>query len=128
MVKNWSFKNRRLRRDIAVGVAYGSDIDLVRKTLHEIADQIPKVLKYPRPDVVFDDFGDSALIFRLRVWTDIDNMIIVPTDIRFEIDRRFRELGIEIAFPQQDIHIRSVEDDAKEQLNQKPKDEGKEAS
>ncbi len=128
VVKNWSFKDRRLRRDIVVGVAYGSDIDLVRKTLLEIADKNPNALKYPRPDVVFDDFGDSALIFRLRLWTDIDNMITVTTDIRFKIDRIFREQGIEIAFPQQDIHIRSVEDDAKEQLNRKPRDDGEEAS
>lgn len=118
-VKNWSFKNKKLRREIVVGVAYGSDVELVRTTLLEIADKTPKVFKYPNPDVVFDDFGDSALIFRLRIWTDIDNMIIVPTNIRFEIDRIFRDHGIEIAFPQQDLHIRSIDDDAKNQLSQK---------
>ncbi len=116
-VKNWSFKDKRLRRDIVIGVAYGSDIELVRTTLLEIAAKTPKIFKYPKPDVVFDDFGDSALIFRLRIWTDIDNMINVPTNIRFEIDRIFRANNIEIAFPQQDVHIRSVEGGAKEQLN-----------
>jgi len=109
-VINWSFKDLRLRRNVSVGVAYGSDIELVRKTLFEIAHKIPKVLKYPRPDVIFSDFGDSALIFTLRVWTDIDNMFIAETDIRFEINRLFKERKIEIAFPQQDLHIRSYPD------------------
>jgi small-conductance mechanosensitive channel len=65
------------------------------------------VLAYPTPDVLFSDFGDSALIFVLRIWTDVDNMLKVGTAIRFEIDRVFRERNIEIAFPQRDIHIRS---------------------
>jgi potassium efflux system protein len=107
-VTNWSFKDLRLRRIITVGVAYGSPIELVRETLLEIARNHPKVLKRPKPDVLFDDFGDSALIFRLRLWTTIDHFIGVETDVRFEIDRLFRERNIEIAFPQRDIHIRSV--------------------
>jgi small-conductance mechanosensitive channel len=106
-VTNWSFKDKRLRRSIVVGVAYGSDVALVRDTLLEIARNTPKVLKQPAPDVLFSDFGDSALIFRLRIWTDIDNMLKVETAIRFEIDRLFRERNIEISFPQRDIHIRS---------------------
>lgn len=108
-VTNWSFKDKRLRVSVTVGVAYGSDVTLVRETLLEIARSTKKVLKLPKPDVVFMDFGDSALIFKLRVWTDIDNMVIVGTDIRFEIDRLFRERGIEISFPQRDIHIRSID-------------------
>ncbi len=107
-VTNWSFKDKRIRRNITVGVAYGSDIELVRKSLLEIAGETPKVLKYPRPDVLFRDFGDSALVFRLRVWTDIDNMLEVETAIRFSIDRVFRERAIEISFPQRDIHIRTA--------------------
>jgi small-conductance mechanosensitive channel len=107
-VTNWSFKDKRIRIKIVVGVAYGSDVALVRDTLSEIARRTPKVLKHPVPDVLFSDFGDSALIFTLRVWTDIDNMLKAATAIRFEIDRLFRERNIEIAFPQQDIHIRST--------------------
>lgn len=107
-VTNWSFKDMRLRRNIDVGVAYGSDVELVRRTLLEIADKHPRVFKKPEPSVLFLDFGDSALIFRLRVWTTIDACIQVETDIRFEIDRLFRERGVEIPFPQRDIHIRSV--------------------
>jgi potassium efflux system protein len=107
-VKNWSFKDLRLRRIITVGVAYGSDLELVRKTLLEIAHSLPRVLKRPKPDVLFDDFGDSALIFRLRLWTTIEHFVEVESEVRFAIDRQFMEREIEIAFPQRDIHIRSV--------------------
>ena len=109
-VTNWSFKDMRLRRTIVVGVAYGSDVNLVKKTLEEIAQKITWVLKFPVPQVLFSDFGDSALIFRVRVWTDIDHMLTVESDIRFEIYRLFNERGIEIAFPQLDLHVRSVVD------------------
>jgi potassium efflux system protein len=106
-VVNWSFKDMSLRRSITVGVAYGSDLERVRATLLEIGETIPDVLSEPKPQVLFTDFGDSALIFKLRIWTDLDSMLAVETAIRFEIDRRFRQLGIEIAFPQRDIHIRT---------------------
>jgi potassium-dependent mechanosensitive channel len=109
-VTNWSFKDMRLRRTIVVGVAYGSDVNLVKKTLEEIASKIQQVLKFPVPQVLFADFGDSALVFRLRVWTDIDHMLSVESDIRFEIYRLFEERGIEIAYPQLDIHVRNIED------------------
>ena len=107
-VTNWSFKDMRLRRNINVGVAYGSDVELVRKTLLEVAGNMPKVMKHPKPDVLFTDFGDNALMFRVRVWTVVDQMVAVETNIRFEIDRLFRERGITIAFPQRDIHIKTV--------------------
>ncbi len=111
-VTNWSFKDLRLRRTIVVGVAYGSDVELVRDTLYEIAAKAQRVLKYPEPVVLFYDFGDSALTFWLRIWTDVDYMLIVESEIRFEINRLFKERGIEIAFPQQDLHIRSVDANA----------------
>ncbi len=111
-VTNWSFKDMRLRRTIAVGVAYGSDVNLVKQTLEEIAQKVNWVLKFPVPQVLFSDFGDSALIFRLRVWTDIDHMLTAESEIRFEIYRLFNERGIEIAFPQLDLHVRSVDKEA----------------
>jgi small-conductance mechanosensitive channel len=107
-VTNWSFKDKRMRRNLEVGVAYGSDVELVEKTLLEIALGNPGVLKYPRPDVIFVDHADSALIFRLRIWVDVDDYWAVASRIRFDIDRRFRELAIEIAFPQRDLHIRTL--------------------
>jgi len=107
-VTNWSFKDRRVRRNIDVGVAYGSDVELVRKTILEVVDAIPDVLYHPKPEVLFLNFGDSALIFRVRAWVFIDRFMATESQIRFGIDKRFRELGIVIAFPQRDIHIRST--------------------
>jgi len=104
-VTNWSFKDLSLRRTITVGVAYGSDTRLVRDTLLEIARKTPKVLRTPEPDVLFFDFGDSALIFRLRVWTTIKNALVLESNMRYEIDRLFRERNINIAFPQRDVHL-----------------------
>jgi small-conductance mechanosensitive channel len=106
-VTNWSFKDKRLRRNVEVGVAYGSDVQLVRTTLLEVAEKTPRILKLPKPDVVFKNFGDSSLLFILRFWTRVEYFYMVETDVRFEIDRLFRERKIEIAFPQHDIHIRS---------------------
>ncbi len=107
-VVNWSFKDLRIRRNINVGVAYGSNVELVRQTLLEVAQNHPLVYKQPEPSVLFVDFGDSALIFRLRVWTTVPVCLQVETDIRFEINRLFQERGIEIAFPQLDVHLKST--------------------
>ena len=98
----------------------------------EIAGQTEAVLKYPRPDVIFIDHADSALIFRLRVWLQVDDYWSVASQIRLEIDRRFNELGIEIAFPQRDLHIRSVDNSLSsigtEIKTQPPKGEGSNGS
>ncbi len=104
-VINWSFKDHRIRRIISIGVAYGSDTALVSSTLLEIARKTQWVLTEPAPDVLFADFGDSALIFKLRVWTLVDHMSRVETQIRFDIERLFRERHIEMPFPQHDVHI-----------------------
>ena len=110
-VTNWSFKDKRIRRNIAVGVAYGSDVELVKSTLLETADQTPRVLKTPKPDVIFKDFGDNSLIFILRIWTRVEYFYSVESAVRTAIDRLFRERKIEISFPQRDLHIRSVDRD-----------------
>lgn len=107
-VTNWSHRDPYLRRQIDVGVAYGSDTELVRRTLLEAAANTALVLTQPQPDVLFTDFGASTLDFRLRVWTTLDNMLRTDTALRFEIDRLFRQRGIEIAFPQTDVHLRSL--------------------
>jgi small-conductance mechanosensitive channel len=118
-VTNWSFKDQRLRRIITVGVAYGSPTELVRETLLQVAREHQRILKRPAPDVLFYDFGDSALIFKLRMWTTIEHFVAAETDVRFEIDRLFRERKIEIAFPQRDIHVRSVAENAKLEMGTK---------
>jgi potassium-dependent mechanosensitive channel len=107
-VINWTFRDPRLRRRIQVRVAYGSDIKLVKETLMNIAYKHPRVLRRPYPEVYFMDLGESAMLFELRVWLHIDYFIIVETEVRDDISSQFRELGIRIAFPQQDIYIRET--------------------
>jgi small-conductance mechanosensitive channel len=97
-----------MRRNLEVGVGDGSDAHLVEKTLLEIALATPAVLKYPRPGAIFVNHADSALIFRLRIWVDVDDCWKVASRMCFDIDRRFRKLAIEIAFPQRDLHIRTL--------------------
>ena len=108
-ITNWSFQDPKVRRQVDVGVAYGSDVQLVRKLLLQIAEEMPEVLGDPDPRVDFMDFGDSALIFRIRFWVSSpDYWLTAPTELRFRIDEEFKKHGIEIAFPQQDIHIRTA--------------------
>ena len=104
---NWSFKDARVRRTITVGVAYGSDAPLVRDTLNTIALNHPRVYRRPQPEVLFSDFGENALIFKLRVWVHINYFLSVETDLRFEINKEFSDLGIHIPVPQRDIYLKS---------------------
>ncbi len=107
-VINWTLSNRRVRLAIPVGVAYGSDIALVMETLRASAKDNSKVAETPAPQVLYLNFGESALEFELRVWVlDADNWLVVSSELHQEIDRRFREAKIEIAFPQRDLHLRS---------------------
>lgn len=105
---NWTHKNDpRVRRDIAVGVAYGSDIARVKDLLLEAAAEHPVVLSAPAPQVIFANFGSSSLDFILRVWLrHVDFSVSAPSELREAIDQKFREAGVEIAFPQMDIHLR----------------------
>lgn len=106
-VVNWSHVQRQARFHVKVGVAYGSDTDLVRKTLMEVADGHPRIMKSPKPNVRFLDFGESSLDFDLLFWSrDFMRIEDVMSDVRFAIDKAFREKGIEIPFPQRDVWFR----------------------
>ncbi|MGB5921684.1 MAG: mechanosensitive ion channel domain-containing protein [Syntrophobacteria bacterium] len=110
-VTNWTLSNRFIRLVIPVGVAYGSDVSLVMQTLMECAEANSMVTRVPTPKVFFLAFGESSLDFEVRVWiSDVENRRQVQSDLHQEIDRRFRELGIEIAFPQRDLHLRSIDE------------------
>ena len=103
---NWTHRDPTVRRDIAVGVAYGSDTELVRQILLDAAINQPRVLKTPAPSVQFQNFGDSSLDFRLFFWVDnVGAALSTTSDIRFAIDKRFREHGIDIPFPQREVRI-----------------------
>jgi potassium-dependent mechanosensitive channel len=105
-VINWTHSDRKARVEINVGVAYGSDTDLVRTTLLEAAKQVDRIVSWPAPDVLFLDFGDSSLNFQLRCFTnDVSSRITTASTLRFEIDRLFRKAGLEIPFPQRVVHM-----------------------
>lgn len=109
-VTNWTLSSRQVRLIIPVGVAYGSDVGLVFETLLACAKENPKVSKVPEPEVLFLKFGESSLEFELRVWVDdAAHRLILKSDLHREIDRRFREANIVIAFPQRDLHLKSVD-------------------
>lgn len=106
-VVNWSQTERRARFHISVGVAYGSDTELVKKLLLEVATAHPQVMKLPKPLVRFMDFGSSSLDFELLIFTR--NFMLVEdtkSDLRFAIDAAFRKNGVEIPFPQRDLWVR----------------------
>ena len=105
---NWSYKDPRTRLHVHVGVSYGSDVELVRETLLEVGSTQPDVLKDPEPRVLFREFGESSLNFDLLVWTDKPlNQFIIRSDLNFAIVEAFRRKGVEIPFPQRDLHVRS---------------------
>lgn len=103
---NWTQNGHTTREVVNVGVAYGSDVRLVEKLLLQAANSQPRVLPDPPPAVLFTDFGDSALMFRVSFTVeDSFNVRIPQSDIRYKIDELFRENGISIPFPQRDVHI-----------------------
>lgn len=103
---NWTENGTQTRESVSVGVAYGSDVDLVKELLLQAAKSHPSVLKSPPPVVLFTDFGDSALNFKLVFTLNDSFKAIMPqSDIRFEINRLFKEHNITIPFPQRDVHV-----------------------
>ncbi len=108
-VTNWTYGDPRVRFRIPVGVAYGSDIGKVREALLAAGRENPQTLKDPAPSVFLNKFGDNSIDFELVVWSS--EMSYRPSryrsDLNFAIEEKFRQAGIEIAFPQRDLHIRS---------------------
>ncbi len=109
-VTNWTANDRQVRFAYPVGVSYGSDPSLVRKILTEVALRHPDVLGDPKPDVLFSGFGDSSLDFQLRVWTvsRVQTPLVLGSELYYDIFAAFREQGIEIPFPQRDLHLKTV--------------------
>ncbi|GAP44291.1 mechanosensitive ion channel [Lentimicrobium saccharophilum] len=105
-VINWSHEQGSTRFLVEVGVAYGSDTQLVTRLLLDCAKEIPEIDLAPEPFVRFNDFGDSALIFQLLFWTkEAFRSENIRSKIRYAIDRKFRENNITIPFPQRDVHM-----------------------
>jgi small-conductance mechanosensitive channel len=108
-VINWSYTDRNIRFNIPVGVSYKEDPQKIKKLLLEVVSENEGVLTEPKPDVLFDEFGDSALIFNLRVWTQkyINRPGVLRSQLYYSIFEKFKKNGIEIPFPQRDIHIKN---------------------
>ncbi|UCG79231.1 MAG: mechanosensitive ion channel [Nitrospirota bacterium] len=107
-VTNWSHGDKKVRLNIDVGVSYTSDLETVLRCLNEVAAENEKVLKNPRPVVHFMGFGDSSWNMRLRCWiADPKVHWQVKSDINCAIVMKFRENGVEIPYPQRDLHMRS---------------------
>ncbi|MEO6348546.1 MAG: mechanosensitive ion channel domain-containing protein [Aquaticitalea sp.] len=103
---NWTQNGTTTRENVKVGVAYGSDVQLVKKLLLQAAKSQPDVLDRPEPRVLFTDFGENSLNFSVAfTLNDSFNARFPQSEIRFEIDRLFRENNVSIPFPQRDIHI-----------------------
>jgi len=104
---NWTYGNSVAGFAIPVGVAYGTDLQKVRELLLKIGTAHPNVLKDPAPRVEFKEFADSSLNFILRVWIeDVDGKVDAQTDLMFQVEKAFRENGIDIPFPQRVIYTK----------------------
>jgi len=108
-VTNWTYGDPRVRFRLPVGVAYGSDVNKVREALLAAASENANTLKDPAPSVFLEKFGENSIDFELIVWSS--EMSYRPrryrSDLNFAMEQKLREAGIEIAFPQRDLHIRS---------------------
>jgi potassium efflux system protein len=110
-VINWTLSDSTLRVIVPVGIAYGSNTELAEEILAKVAKENDVVLAEPKPKVLFLEFGDSSLNFELRVYvSSVDYLLKVRHQLHKAIDQAFREAGIEIAFPQRDIHVRGIHD------------------
>ena len=107
-VINWSHGDPKIRINILVGVSYGSNIDDVLKALREVAEEHPEVLKKPESDILLREFGDSSWNMDLRVWISHPKRHhIIKSQLNIAIVKKFRKYGVEIPFPQRDLHVRS---------------------
>jgi small-conductance mechanosensitive channel len=108
---NWTLSDTRIRTSIVIGVAYGSPVEQVTDLLLEAAEKIDQIRKTPKPFVVFDEFGDNALIFEVYFWILVENVIEkkkISSKLRYQIYEQFNAHNIVIAYPQRDIHLDTI--------------------
>jgi small-conductance mechanosensitive channel len=127
-VTNWTLSDRRRRIQILVGVAYGTDPEKVLKILKETIKNNPDILETPEPLILFREFGESSLNFDIRFWTaDSSTWMELQSNVTVEINNAFKKAGIEIPFPQRDLHLRSVDKDVIGKVTKKQPEEKKES-
>ena len=111
VVVNWTLVDKQIRTTVRVGVAYGSPVKKVAEIIRQVVEEQPEVRGDPKVSVIFEDFGDSALIFDAYFWADVGGEKVlrdIRSAIRYRIDELFHENGITIAFPQRDVHVNSL--------------------
>ncbi len=109
-VVNWTLNDPQHRFDFAVGAAYGSPVEKVIAILQEAVNAEPEVLRDPAPGVFFEEFADSALVFRVYFWVEVGGLTdsrLVGSNIRRRIAEDFAKAGVEMPFPQRDLHVRA---------------------
>lgn len=106
---NWTLSDHRRRQEIIVGVAYGTDTTKVLEILNAVVPEQENVLKNPSPLIIFIGFGASSLDFRVLFWTHFNNGLGTKSRVGIAIDEAFKKAGINIPFPQRDLHLRSVD-------------------
>jgi small-conductance mechanosensitive channel len=111
-VINWSHIDRNVRLNFPVGVSYRENPENIKKVLLEVAAENEGILKEPKPDVLFSDFGESYIEFNLRVWTReyINRPGVLKSQLYYAIFRKFKEHNVEIPYPHRDILIRNFEE------------------
>lgn len=134
-VTNWTLSSYRRRAEIPVGVTYGTDPEVVLRLLVAVARSYNGVLTSPGPEAFFLGFGESALNFELRFWASHDRCFQLKSDVAVGICRALREARIEIALPQRDLHLRSIDETARTAFlapsgvkRAKPADDGRKAA
>jgi len=108
-VVNWTYSNSQIRREIRIGIAYGSPVHEAADIIAGCAEDHGHVLSDPPPAVFFEDFGDNALIMALVFWVELNASLPgrrIDSDLRFAIEKRLRTAGIDIPFPQRDIRLK----------------------
>jgi len=110
-VVNWTHSDADIRGEVVVGVAYGSPVKQVRELLLQAANEHEKIRRDPEPIVLYEEFGDNSLNFRLLFWTPVSrpmDLRILCSDLHYRIDELFRAANITIAFPQRDVHLETL--------------------
>ncbi len=107
---NWTLSDRRRRLEILVGVAYGTELKKVLKILNETVTNNPKILKIPQSMILFNGFGDSSLDFRVLFWVHFDEGLSIKSEMGIAIEEAFKKEGIQIPFPQRDLHVKSIDE------------------
>jgi small-conductance mechanosensitive channel len=110
-VVNWTRSSDRARTHVSVGVVYGSPVDEVTRLIGKAVGEHEKIFTFPKPIILFSDFGDNALIFEVHFWVQVRRLMdrrVIESELRYRLDALFREAGIVIAFPQRDVHLDSV--------------------